>query len=53
MALKLAQMGCKISVVDIDQTAAEETVKQITEEGFPAVAIKCDVTSIEDIVKAG
>lgn len=53
MAVKLAQMGCKVSVVDIDLTAAEETTKMITEEGFAAAAIKCDVTNIEDIVKAG
>jgi NAD(P)-dependent dehydrogenase (short-subunit alcohol dehydrogenase family) len=53
VAIKLADMGCKVSVVDIDLNAAEETARIITENGQSAVAIKCDVTSIEDIVKAG
>lgn len=52
MSLILAKQGAKITVTDLNKDWAEETAKKIKEAGGDAVAIKCDVTSVEDIQNA-
>ncbi|CAI2375963.1 unnamed protein product [Moneuplotes crassus] len=48
----LAKQGAKITVTDINKEWAEQTAKEIKEAGGDAIAIKCDVTSVEDISNA-
>ncbi|MHA6616304.1 SDR family NAD(P)-dependent oxidoreductase [Pseudonocardia sp. DLS-67] len=49
-AVLLAREGAKVLAADRDLVAAEETVKQIVDEGGEAVAVRADVTSEDDIV---
>ena len=44
-ALRLAEEGATIAVVDIRRDAAEETAKTIEAAGGTAVAVECDVAS--------
>ncbi len=44
MAVKFAEEGCAVAVVDIDIKTANETVKEITAKGGKSIAIECDVT---------
>ena len=43
MALKFAQEGCAVAVVDVDNTEADKTLRQITEKGGKGLAVECDV----------
>lgn len=52
MAIMLSQRGAKISVTDINLAGAEETVKLISNKAGHALAIKLDVTNVEDIHNA-
>lgn len=52
VSIKLASQGVKVTVSDIDISAAEETVALITENGDEAIAIQCDITKAEDIQHA-
>ncbi|MEU9885198.1 SDR family oxidoreductase [Sphaerisporangium sp. NPDC051011] len=51
-ALRLADEGAKIAVVDIRRAAAEETAKTIEAAGGNAVAVECDVASNEQVAAA-
>jgi NAD(P)-dependent dehydrogenase (short-subunit alcohol dehydrogenase family) len=51
-AVLLAREGAKVVAVDRDLDAAEETVKQVAEEGGQAVALRADVTNEADIEAA-
>lgn len=44
-AVQFAREGAKVTVVDINAQAAEETAEIITEEGGKAMAVQADVTS--------
>lgn len=44
MALKFAEEGCKVAVVDIARKEAEETVEEIKKLGGEGLAIECDIT---------
>ncbi len=48
-AVLLAREGAKVLAADRDPAAAEETVKQILDEGGEAAAVRADVTSEDDI----
>lgn len=48
-AIKLAQRGANISVVDISQEHGEETVKLCKELGVDAIFVKADVSKVEDV----
>ena len=52
MACILATKKANITVTDINLESAEETVKIISNKGGKAIAIKLDVTSVEDIHNA-
>jgi NAD(P)-dependent dehydrogenase (short-subunit alcohol dehydrogenase family) len=48
-ALELAKRGGRVVVSDIDLKAAEETQALIQEQGAEALALKCDVSSLEEV----
>lgn len=48
----LAAKSFNVVVTDINLAGAEETVKLVKEAGGEAVAIKCDVTSLDSVEKA-
>jgi NAD(P)-dependent dehydrogenase (short-subunit alcohol dehydrogenase family) len=48
-AMLLAREGARVVVADRDLESAEETVSQITAEGYEAVAVRVDVTAEGDI----
>lgn len=47
MAYQFAELGAKVTVVDINVKGAEDTVKAIKQKGGQAVSFKCDVTSVQ------
>jgi len=51
-SLGMADESAKIVVADIDQKAAEETVREIESRGGEAIAVKTDVSEVEDTLKA-
>jgi NAD(P)-dependent dehydrogenase (short-subunit alcohol dehydrogenase family) len=51
MALKFAEEGCAVAVVDINLNEAKATVKEIKNKGAQGLAVQCDVT-VEKQVKA-
>ncbi|WP_342429181.1 SDR family NAD(P)-dependent oxidoreductase [Neobacillus sp. FSL H8-0543] len=48
-AIKLAQRGANISVVDISNEQGEETVKLCKELGTDAIFVEADVSKVEDV----
>jgi 3-oxoacyl-[acyl-carrier protein] reductase len=50
-AVRLAAEGRAVAVIDLDETACEDTVEQITAAGGKALAVGCDVSD-EDRVEA-
>ena len=52
MAKMLAKLRCKVTVSDINFDAAKKTAKMIENTAGKVVAVKLDVTSIEDIHNA-
>src|SRR4051812_13568199 len=48
-AVKFAAAGAHVSVVDIDASAAAETVALVDKAGFDATAYACDVSSVSDV----
>jgi NAD(P)-dependent dehydrogenase (short-subunit alcohol dehydrogenase family) len=49
ICVAFAEKGVNVVVADINQEAAEETVKLVTDAGSKAVFVKCDVTNVDDI----
>ena len=49
MALKFAEEGCSVAIADIAVKEAEDTVAEIKKKGGKAIAIKCDVTSGQQV----
>lgn len=49
IALKYADEGCNVAVVDIDTAMAEETAAQIRAKGVEGLALPCDVTDINQV----
>lgn len=48
-ALRLAEEGINITVVDVNETAGNETVKLVKEIGVEAIFVKADVSKVEDV----
>jgi NAD(P)-dependent dehydrogenase (short-subunit alcohol dehydrogenase family) len=48
-AVELARRGGTVACSDIDEAAAQQTVDTIAERGAKAVAIRCDVSRIDDV----
>ena len=49
MALKFAEEGCSVAVADISIKDADKVVEKINKKGPEAIAIKCDVTDINQV----
>lgn len=49
MALKFAEEGCSVAVVDIAVKEAEEVAAEIKKKGGNAIALKCDITSLQQV----
>ena len=49
-ALLLAREGCRVTIGDIDESGAKDTVEAIELEGRAALARYCDVSREEDLV---
>ncbi|MGO4750609.1 SDR family NAD(P)-dependent oxidoreductase, partial [Streptomyces sp. 2MCAF27] len=43
-AVRLAQEGRAVAVLDLDEASCADTVKKITEAGGTAIAVGCDVS---------
>jgi NAD(P)-dependent dehydrogenase (short-subunit alcohol dehydrogenase family) len=48
-ALELANRGNRVVCSDIDETAAQRTVGAIADQGGTAIAVRCDVSRIDDV----
>lgn len=51
IALLLAEFGADVSVVDINLDAAQETTSIVKEKGRDSIALKCDVSNLEEVEK--
>jgi len=52
IAIRFASAGARVGVLDIDEPAAAAVVREITEAGGAAVAVRCDVTLAADVASA-
>lgn len=52
MALKFAQEGCAVAIVDIDIVEAEKTLSEVSDKGGKGIALSCDVTREDQVKKA-
>lgn len=52
IAIRLAEMGAALAVLDKNAQAAATTVESITKSDGKAVAVRCDVTSRQDCMRA-
>jgi NAD(P)-dependent dehydrogenase (short-subunit alcohol dehydrogenase family) len=48
-AVELARRGSRVVCSDIDEVGAQSTVDAITDQGGDAVAMRCDVSQIDDV----
>jgi len=52
IALRLAELGARVAVLDIDEKKGTETVAELTAQGRDAISIRCDVRSTADCRRA-
>jgi NAD(P)-dependent dehydrogenase (short-subunit alcohol dehydrogenase family) len=59
ISLRLAEMGARVAVLDIDESAGKHTADEIEQQGREALALKCDVRkaanchlAIETVIKS-
>jgi NAD(P)-dependent dehydrogenase (short-subunit alcohol dehydrogenase family) len=52
ISLRLAEMGARIAVLDIDESAGKQTCAALQEQGGEAHALKCDVRQAPDCHRA-
>ncbi len=43
-ALRLAEEGCRVAILDVDKEGAEETAGEIRRRGGQAMSLECDIT---------
>src|SRR3712207_9186014 len=51
-AIRLAQEGANVAVLDLSAEACQETVEAVEAAGSEAIAIACDVSSAQQVEKA-
>ncbi len=51
-AKTLAQQGCKVAVLDLNEEAAQKCADEITSEGATAIAVGCNVLDLASMEKA-
>lgn len=49
IAYRLAEAGAKVVIADVDEAKALEAEKQLTEKGWIAKGIKCDISKEEEV----
>ena len=52
IALRLAEMGCSVALLDIDKGKADDAAEEIRKSSAEAVVLRCDVRNAEDCRKA-
>jgi NAD(P)-dependent dehydrogenase (short-subunit alcohol dehydrogenase family) len=52
IALAFAEAGAQVACIDLNEKAAEETVGLIRDRGRHGIAVRCDVSSEEDVKAA-
>ncbi|MEA2434613.1 MAG: 2-hydroxycyclohexanecarboxyl-CoA dehydrogenase [Actinomycetota bacterium] len=52
IAHRLAADGFSVAIADIDQSSAELVAKEIQEDGARALALRCDVSSLDSVKEA-
>jgi 2-hydroxycyclohexanecarboxyl-CoA dehydrogenase len=52
IAMRLAQEGAKAALADINDTVAQQTAQEIRDAGGLAIAVKLDVTSLDQAIAA-
>lgn len=52
VALEFAKNGAKVAFTDVNEEKLQAAVKDLQEQGYDCIGIKCDVTSEEDIQQA-
>ncbi|OUM88012.1 SDR family NAD(P)-dependent oxidoreductase [Parageobacillus thermoglucosidasius] len=52
IAIKLASQRMSIVVADINEENATETVRSIKNSGGDAITVRCDVTSLDNVIEA-
>src|SRR5256885_10515321 len=51
-ALAFAREGASVAVADVSEKGNEETARLVGEQGGRGLAVRCDVTRIEDVKSA-
>jgi NAD(P)-dependent dehydrogenase (short-subunit alcohol dehydrogenase family) len=51
-ALKLAEEGCHVAVLDLNRDGAEETAAEIRKRGARALGVECDIVDREAVKRA-
>jgi short-subunit dehydrogenase len=49
LALALGRAGCQLALADVEKVALDETLEQMRSEGHTAIAVACDVRSIDEM----
>ena len=49
MAVKFAEEGCAVAIADISMKEANELIAEISGKGGKAFAVKCDITSEQQV----
>jgi 2-hydroxycyclohexanecarboxyl-CoA dehydrogenase len=52
IAMRLAEEGARVAIADINETVAAKTAGEIRASGAPALAVKLDVTSLDEAIAA-
>ena len=52
LAIKLAALGAKVIIADIDLAKAQQVASEISNKNQKAIAVHCDVCSVESVAKA-
>ncbi|MCJ8165724.1 SDR family oxidoreductase [Pontibacter sp. E15-1] len=52
IAIALANNGAKVSILDLDESKAQEVALEITNAGGEAIAVKCDVSDEQSVKQA-
>ena len=48
IAVKLAEAGADVAIIDVNQEVAEEAAEAVRQAGQKAIALKADVTSMSE-----
>lgn len=51
IAMNLADFGCKIAVVDINENAAKKVAAEINQKGIKAISFKADISKKSEVEK--